>query len=211
LLLPIQGHLTMNGRWWLCLPAVVFCTVDAVLTLLGQDREYWAGELARVNEMNPVGYALLRWHPLAFIGGIVVWVVIFCAALLHLPLRAALVCGLGLTVAHTFGAATWVVRWESPYGIGLMAGVALLLTSDRVTWTCWKYFRRRHGHALRNSHTSEDLKRMFAHDAWANAEMAATLRSCNAPPARAVALLAHIVAAQRVWWGRLHRCRCGRS
>jgi uncharacterized damage-inducible protein DinB len=195
----------MKGRLWLCLPAVAFCLIDATLTLLGQDREYWAGELARVNELNPLGWWLLRWHPLCFVAGIALWIAMFCVALLRLPPRAAVPLGLGLAVGHTFGAATWLVRWESPYAIGMVAGVVLLVTADHVTWTCWKRFR---GHAAadeRKAGMKIELERLFAYDAWANREMAQALRSAATPPARAMQLLAHIGAGQRVWLGRLQQ------
>ncbi len=47
------------------------------------------------------------------------------------------------------------------------------------------------------------LRPLFAYDGWANREVLAALRAEERPPARAVELLAHIVAAQEVWWGRI--------
>ncbi|CAN5836788.1 MAG: DinB family protein [Gemmatimonadota bacterium] len=46
-------------------------------------------------------------------------------------------------------------------------------------------------------------ERLFAYDHWANGEAAASLHAADPPPARALRLLAHIVAAQWVWLGRL--------
>ena len=48
------------------------------------------------------------------------------------------------------------------------------------------------------------LARRFAYNAWANRECLRSLRSQpGAVPDRAVALIAHIVAAERIWLGRL--------
>ena len=46
------------------------------------------------------------------------------------------------------------------------------------------------------------LPRLFAYDAWANAEALRSLRAMPAPPQFAVGWLAHIAGAQAVWWGR---------
>jgi uncharacterized damage-inducible protein DinB len=45
--------------------------------------------------------------------------------------------------------------------------------------------------------------RLLAYDDWANAEVLASLRAAEDPPARAVRILAHIAAAQRLWLGRM--------
>lgn len=45
--------------------------------------------------------------------------------------------------------------------------------------------------------------RLFAHDAWANREVIAHLRSLDTPPPRAVAVMAHVGATGFLWLGRL--------
>jgi uncharacterized damage-inducible protein DinB len=47
------------------------------------------------------------------------------------------------------------------------------------------------------------IERLFAHDRWANREMLAMLRAGGGEPARAVTLLAHILAAEQLWLERL--------
>lgn len=47
------------------------------------------------------------------------------------------------------------------------------------------------------------LERLFAYDAWANAESLRSVREAGAP-APAVRLMAHVVAAGQLWKGRLH-------
>ena len=45
--------------------------------------------------------------------------------------------------------------------------------------------------------------RLFAYDGWANQEAVAALRTISPPPPRALKLMAHIVASQRLWMERL--------
>jgi len=49
----------------------------------------------------------------------------------------------------------------------------------------------------------EHISRLFSYDDWANREVLNSLRSADAPPARSVGLLAHIVSAERLWLERL--------
>jgi uncharacterized damage-inducible protein DinB len=46
------------------------------------------------------------------------------------------------------------------------------------------------------------FQRLFAYDDWANRQVLSLL---PAAPARSLELLAHILAAERVWWERLHQ------
>lgn len=47
------------------------------------------------------------------------------------------------------------------------------------------------------------FERLFAYDHWANREAAASLHTADPPPARALRILAHIIAAQWLWLARL--------
>lgn len=52
--------------------------------------------------------------------------------------------------------------------------------------------------------TTQDLSRRFVYNAWANREALRSLRSATgAVPDRAPVLIAHIVAAERIWLARL--------
>jgi uncharacterized damage-inducible protein DinB len=48
-----------------------------------------------------------------------------------------------------------------------------------------------------------DFPRLFAYDAWANRESHASLARMAEPPAQAVRWLAHVAAAQQLWWERI--------
>jgi uncharacterized damage-inducible protein DinB len=50
-----------------------------------------------------------------------------------------------------------------------------------------------------------ELDRLFAYDGWANGEALAALRRAGAPPPRALAWMAHVVAVEWLWLGRLRR------
>lgn len=45
----------------------------------------------------------------------------------------------------------------------------------------------------------EHIKRLFVYDDWANHEIFSSLQALDAPPARALNLLGHIVSAERLW------------
>jgi uncharacterized damage-inducible protein DinB len=47
------------------------------------------------------------------------------------------------------------------------------------------------------------LKKLFAYDNWANREVLGSLCAAGKPPARSLALMAHIIAAEWLWMARL--------
>jgi len=49
------------------------------------------------------------------------------------------------------------------------------------------------------------LRRLLAWDAWANREAIASLRAAGAAPARALRIMSHVAAAERLWLGRLRQ------
>ena len=49
----------------------------------------------------------------------------------------------------------------------------------------------------------DHLRRLFAYDDWANREAHRVLKAAQPPPARSQKLLAHILAAEELWLGRL--------
>ncbi|MGH9522147.1 MAG: DinB family protein [Terriglobales bacterium] len=53
----------------------------------------------------------------------------------------------------------------------------------------------------------ETLERMFRYNEWANREAIASLRAASSAPAKAVQLLAHIVAAEWLWLERIEGVR----
>jgi len=51
----------------------------------------------------------------------------------------------------------------------------------------------------------ESLERMLRYDRWANGEALASLRASGTPPAKALRWMAHVLATERLWWGRLRK------
>lgn len=49
----------------------------------------------------------------------------------------------------------------------------------------------------------EYIRRLFAYDDWANGEALRSLQAAGTPPPRSVKIMAHILAAEHVWLGRL--------
>jgi len=49
----------------------------------------------------------------------------------------------------------------------------------------------------------EHIRSLFSYDDWANREVWSSLQALDAPPARSIKLLAHIVSAERLWLERL--------
>jgi hypothetical protein len=129
---------------------VLVWSVDCTLTLCGQSDAYWAGSLAqdtdgvdalhsypaRVNEVNPTSHFLLAWHPLAYIAGTVLEMLILCSLIVLLPSLLALMTCLAATLGHTWGASTWLSRFEHGFqiGNGFYLFVAVLLTAGLRTW-----------------------------------------------------------------------------
>lgn len=109
----------------LCVPPLLFSLLDAALTLAGQSEAYWSGVYSQVNEGSPTFHQLLAVHPLAFVGGIFVWIAIFCCVLLLVPDTPALVLSIAVTLGHTAGAATWVL-WRFQFGYQVCNGLFLL-------------------------------------------------------------------------------------
>lgn len=116
--------------WGLCIPPILLCLLDTILTLLGQSREYWAGHYSNVNEGSPTFNHLLSVSPLAYIGGIALWIVVFVGLILLLPDTLALITSIAVTFGHSVGAATWILyRFHFSYqmcnGLFLLSAVVL--------------------------------------------------------------------------------------
>jgi len=51
--------------------------------------------------------------------------------------------------------------------------------------------------------TSADLKHLLRYTSWANSEILETLLNVEQPPAKAVRLMAHLLAAEHLWLDRM--------
>jgi hypothetical protein len=108
----------VSRRVWLCIPAVALCVLDHAATIWGQPSYYWSDGYRYALEGCPHGRWLLQQHPLAFAGLGLVSIGLYCAAILGLPRRPALVVTLTVVMGHGWGTSTWILQWV-PYGYWL--------------------------------------------------------------------------------------------
>jgi hypothetical protein len=134
----------------LCLPAVLVWSVDCTLTLCGQSEAYWADSRTRhtdgitslhhysasVNEVGPTSHYLLTLHLLAYVAGTALAMLALCALIMLLPAPLALTTCLAATIGHTWGATTWLSRFQYGYqiGNGFFLLVAIILAAGMQTW-----------------------------------------------------------------------------
>jgi hypothetical protein len=83
--------------------------VDGCATLAGQSAEYWSGSYDRVNEWSMTFNDLLRFHPAALVGGLLVEGALLSTLILLLPRLVAMFTSLTVTMGHTWGAMTWLI------------------------------------------------------------------------------------------------------
>ncbi len=114
----------LSRRAWLCIGPAVLCVIDMTITLACQPSRYWQEGYRFVHDANPLARWLLRTHPLAFVGGNLLWILAFSAAILRLRFTTARIVALAILLAHAFGASTWLIR--EPYGWLWCFGVWLL-------------------------------------------------------------------------------------
>lgn len=99
----------------LCCVPILFCLLDTSVTLAGQSADYWSGNFSEPEESCPTLFRLLSIHPVAFVGGMLIWIVAFTVLIVLLPDVLALIASIGITFGHTAGAASWLL-WRYQYG-----------------------------------------------------------------------------------------------
>jgi len=134
----------------LCLAPILVWSVDCTLTLCGQSEVYWARSGTRhsdgitslhdygasVNEVSPTSRYLLTAHPLAYVAGTVLAMLVLCSLIMLLPPTLALTTCLAATLGHTWGATTWLTRFKFGFQIrnGFFLFVAVLLAAGIQVW-----------------------------------------------------------------------------
>jgi len=96
-----------KGRLWLCLPVMVTCLLDVIVTLLGQPSEYWITSFKVVNEANPLCHFLLTVHPLAFVLYNLCEILIVSALIMAFPVIVSKT----ISVFYTIGSAKAIYYW----------------------------------------------------------------------------------------------------
>lgn len=127
-IVPRQGSLV------LALPPTLAASLDGVLTVVGQTEGYLSGNVAEVQETNPIGHALLSISPLAFALGLAIWIALLVTLIVLVPRRWAIGISLVCSAAHLVGASTWIIR----YPAGILWVAVLWLTVRFVVYPAWR-------------------------------------------------------------------------
>ena len=106
----MSDHPSLRRFVGLCTPFLFVMAADGGLTLAGQSAEYWSGSYDRVREWSLTFNDLLRFHPAALVGGLLVEGALLSTLILLLPRLVAMFISLTLTLAHTWGAMTWLMN-----------------------------------------------------------------------------------------------------
>ncbi len=90
------------------IPALSASLIDIAVTVIHQAPEYWAGNLSRAIEGNPIGNVMMKNHVsgIFVISGI--WLVLIGFLGYHLPRKWSRIFLLFAVVAHSYGASTWI-------------------------------------------------------------------------------------------------------
>jgi len=127
----MQTAILPRNTFWLLLPPIAMCLLDNGITLYGQSNAYWNGNYADVNELSPSFAHFLSIHPLAFLGAVLLWIVIFSTLILLLPEKLALMLMVAIVIAHMAGAASWLVYRFHSYQSG---NLLVLVTSVLIVF-----------------------------------------------------------------------------
>ena len=129
----LHHPMTASKRTLMCVPPVVMLVVDAALTLRGQVPDYWSGGYSFAREDNPIACWFLQLHPMSFVSGVILWTVLFMAAIHRLPIKLARVTAFGVMLGHALGAASWLWQWR--FGPVFVFGLLLAARAlDTLIW-----------------------------------------------------------------------------
>ena len=107
------------------------CMLDQAVTLWYQSASYWRDYSGFADEENPHGRWLLQRHPLAFVAGVLLWAILFTAAIHWLPRRAAMTTALAVTIGHVWGSCTWILN-QVRHGYWLCIVLVVVVSSLTV-------------------------------------------------------------------------------
>jgi hypothetical protein len=97
-----------QAKLYQLIPAFCASIIDITVTVVHQAPEYWAGNLSKANEGNPIGNLMMKNHVsgIFVISGI--WLVLIGLLGYYLPRKWSKVFLLFAVIAHSYGASTWV-------------------------------------------------------------------------------------------------------
>jgi hypothetical protein len=129
---PLSHGRPRRPRFWIVLPAILLILADAAVTFLFQPSIYWTGAYQDYEEISPLGSAILRIHPAAFIAFILVWVaiVLLIVALVREPWNR--VVSLAVIIGHTAGIYGWLD------GRSYWSTIPIFIAVAALTILCWR-------------------------------------------------------------------------
>lgn len=86
---------------------LIFILFDAFCTIVGQPAKYWS-DYSRYWEGNPLAQILLKFHPLAFVLGILLWAVFSNCLIRFVPWRLSQLYFLALFLGHSSAIFSWL-------------------------------------------------------------------------------------------------------
>ena len=102
--------MSKKAKLILMIPAFWACLFDISITIAHQSAEYWSGDLASVNEANPIGSFFMTNH----VSGIFVisflWLVLIGLLGYYLPRKVSRIFLLFVFMVHSVGASTWLLQ-----------------------------------------------------------------------------------------------------
>ena len=114
-------------KLWLALPAFLLCLADQVVTLLGQPKEYWAGDYGQAREGAPHGLWLLTGHPAWYMTAAAFYLLLIVVVIVWLPRFPARIASAGFVIGHTWGTSFWMFTFFPAKGYWI--SVALFVVS----------------------------------------------------------------------------------
>jgi hypothetical protein len=108
---------TMKVRLMLLIPAIWTSLFDITITIANQPKQYWAGDLTKANEANPIGAMFMAYHAsgLFIVSGL--WILLVGFLGYYLPRRISKMFLLFCVIAHSFGASTWLYNLLGFYSV----------------------------------------------------------------------------------------------
>lgn len=128
-----------NRIFGLCLPPLLIGILDGSITLLGQSKEYWAGNYSLAQEGNPTFYGMMIISPWAAVALFAIWIGLFVGLILLLPDTLALIVSIAVTFSHAVGAATWLYFYFFHRQYGYQLCDSLFLFTAVLLGTCIRY------------------------------------------------------------------------
>jgi len=127
----------IQDRLSLLIPFAFLASIDGGVTLFFQQNGYWTDH-SKYLESNPFFEYFLLIGPMAFVGILVVWIMVLSGIILWTPRLLALGIGTGFIYGHSVGALGWLrhfcfkAHWNNiPYHM-FIAFLLILAISDQT-------------------------------------------------------------------------------